>query len=738
MNPPLALSILFALLLAGGAALVFFSWKSSAELARRTRVVLLLLRGAFWLGLALLLLNFGEWETPTTHEQRPWVVLLDRSASMTMPDGKETRAARADAVVSVLREAARAGEIPLRVHPFDVGLQKALGEEETLPTAEGEGTQLLESLGQLLQEYGAGGTDPAGVVVISDGRQTVPERAAVFDATVLRLRARRLAAHVLPVGGGGNLPDVALSVGRRTVTGFAGQDTRIPFAVSLQGLPPQKLRVSLVRENGQVFDTRAVEVEEGKLTHGFFQLRLPPQSCRYRVEVAEVPEEIRRTNNTVSVHAQVLNSQTRVFLAEGAPYWDSKFLAQLLRQQTHMEVRSVHRLSDTRYFRIDSGSAGPVETAERAIFPETLEELMRYDLVVFGKNVDGFLTPARVELLRRYVRDGGGAVLFARGKPESGESSELAVLEPVNWARAGAAAFRLQPTAEGEAAGLFGGALPAADASLWRQLPLLQDARQVESVKPFTRVLAEGVMEGGNERFPLLMVRRHGQGVCGLLNADGVWKWDFFPEARELGNSYEDFWIQLIQWMATYSEFLPGQDFSLRLSSAEGDPGDPVTLTLGYRGELPAPAPRVAVEAGVEKLAELLPAELPDELGRPSWRVSFTPRQPGALRFRVVDPRNGAPSTPEVGYVVRAPQREVDDLSPDGVFLEKLARATQGAVLAQGTLADWARENLVKETAQEQGSTPVWKPHWERAWVALALAGLLAAEWWLRRRQGLA
>ena len=85
-----------------------------------------------------------------------------------------------------------------------------------------------------------------------------------------------------------------------------------------------------------------------------------------------------------------------------------------------MDVHSVHRLSDERYFRIDSGEAAPTETSQ-AIFPETLEELARYDLVIFGKNIDAFLTPSRLDALRSYVRDQGGAVLFARGKPATAE-----------------------------------------------------------------------------------------------------------------------------------------------------------------------------------------------------------------------------------------------------------------------------------------------------------------------------
>jgi len=75
-----------------------------------------------------------------------------------------------------------------------------------------------------------------------------------------------------------------------------------------------------------------------------------------------------------------------------------------------MDVQSVHRLSNDRYFRIDSGDSNNAETAH-PVFPATLDELSRYDLIVFGKNIDPFLTPARAEALRAFVRDRGRAVL---------------------------------------------------------------------------------------------------------------------------------------------------------------------------------------------------------------------------------------------------------------------------------------------------------------------------------------
>jgi uncharacterized membrane protein len=504
--------------------------------------------------------------------------------------------------------------------------------------------------------------------------------------------------------------------------------------VESKGLGLLRPTLTLTDAGGKEIASQTADLADGKPVLVTFEMPCPAESVRWTVGTAVQNGECRPGNNHASVSIRVLTSKTRVFLAEGAPYWDSKFLAQLLRQQKHMDVHSVHRLSDERYFRIDSGEAAPTETAQ-AIFPETLEELSRYDLVIFGKNIDAFLTPSRLDALRAYVRDQGGAVLFARGKPATADVAGLEPLEPVTWANSATADFRFTPNSEGEAAGLFGEALPGVNASVWNSLPTLKDGRGVLAVKPFTRILADGVQGG---KFPALLVRRYGQGVTGLFNGDGLWKWDFYPEARELGNMYEDFWIQLIQWMAAYSEFLPGQDFSVHLSSAQGDVGKPVSIAIAYRGTLPAPAPVLRISREGSAPVEVTPASVPDPSGRPRWQASFSPPDSGIWQIALTDPRPQAPPTPEVELIVPAAPSEQDDLSPDPAFLAALAEVTGGKSISPTNFDTFLKDALHPSAPATLESGAVWKPAWNFAWIALILALFPATEWFLRRRQGLA
>ncbi len=718
------------------------AWRGSKGLSGGMRWLLLTLRLAAIAAALCLLFNPGKWIRPTEASTSPWIILNDVSSSMARPtaDGA-TRASAAAELIHQATARAKSADIPLRVHPFSAKLEAAASDP---PPPNGSASAILPAISQILQDAGASGESLAGVIVLSDGRQTLNSSQADLDAMGLRARSRNVAVHTVVIGADVPPPDLTLIQPRASLTAFAAQPLRVPFALKSTGLSPIRPVVTLRDSTGKEIASLTLELAPGKTVAAAFDVKAPPASTQWTIGTPVIDGEVRAFNNRSSLNIRILESKTRVFLVEGAPYWDSKFLAQLLRQQPHMDVQSIHRLSDQRYFRIDSGENKNQET-DHPVFPNTLDELSRYDLIVFGKNIDPFLTPERAEFLRAYVRDRGGAVLFSRGKPSTASLPALEPLEPVVWAATSAADFRFTPTRDGEAAGLFGQALPAPDASLWASLPTLKDGRQVSMVKPFTRVLAEGVPDlggavstGTSGKFPALLVRRYGQGVTGLVNGDGLWKWDFFPEARELGNCYEDFWTQLIQWMASYSEFLPGQDFSLRLPASRGEIGATLAATISYRGSSPAPQPVILVTDPSGASNKVSPAAIPDPSGRPLWRASFAPDKPGLWNLKLIDPRPGATATPEVLFTVPAPPQETDDLSPDPAFLESLALATGGQALQPARFSAFLESHLIRNPPVTRESGAIWKPSWNSAFIALTIAALFAIEWFIRRRQGLA
>ena len=239
-------------------------------------------------------------------------------------------------------------------------------------------------------------------------------------------------------------------------------------------------------------------------------------------------------------------------------------------------------------------------------------------------------------------------------------------------------------------------------------------------------------------KFPRLMIRRYGQGVTGLVNADGLWKWDFFPEAREQGNMYQEFWIQMIHWMLSYSEFLPGQDYSLNLSASTVKPGTPIAIRMAYRGTDKPGLPQVEITSPeMDEPLRLAPAGLPSADGRLKWGTTFTPDKTGSYQMRLIAAKEGEASLPEATVTVTPPPGEMDELSADREFMRDFSESSGGKLIEADTLEAFLADVLKPQAPEALDRGAEWNSYWMHWFMPVLVLFLLATEWWLRRRNGL-
>jgi len=707
------------------------SWRSSQDAKSPLRLLLITLRALALIALAVFLLNPGAWISKTSEREQLYPIMIDDSTSMaTISDGKSgTRAATATILAQTILNEAETNKVETKLFAFSAD-SRQISDLSELSSA-GEDSNIHRSGASVFTKLQSAGSSPEALFILTDGRQT-----ALSKGTTLALQSRANNAPIYAISIGSDVLKKDLSVvsARKTITAFPQQNLQVTAVVENQNLGNQSITLSLKDSGGKEMATQQLEAEGNKKIIHTFSVKAPEASTRYKLIINQAAGEQSVDNNTSLVNVRILTTKTRVFIAEGAPYWDSKFLAQLLRQQGHMDVHSVHRLSDDRWFRIDSGQSDPTASSDD-VFPDSIEDLSHYDLIIFGKNSEHFLNTKRIELLKGFVRDQGGAILFSRGKPYSGRMRDLEALEPVNWASNSSSKFVFSPTADGQSAGLFGQALPAPESPIWKSLPNLKDAHNVDSVKPFTRVLAEGALPGAKGKFPLLMVRRYGQGVSGLVNADGLWKWDFYPEARELGNMYQEFWTQLIQWMVAYSEFLPGHDYSLHSSNQIVNQLDPVVFSMSYRGASKSPKPSILITADGQDPIKVSAAASTPVGGKPAWKCSFVPEQPGTYLATLIT-GDDSPA-PTLNIEVKAPPTEMDNLNPDPDFLRELCESTGGKLLTSEELPAFLKEQLGSKSKSTMKAEVVWQSSWMQWFMPIIVLLILAAEWWIRRRNGL-
>ena len=731
MNPilPLDQLVLLFLLLAGVG--IWSAWRSSQQCRPALRWLLLTLRLAALTTLLVIALNPGEWKVFRDEETSEWAVLLDSSASMATRDvGGSTRWTQAARIAGRL-DATK--DPTLKFFTFDSELQPVASPKELAADAcRGSQTDLVGALGRLVERYHSSGKRLRGIVVLTDGRQ-IPSRPA--DDVAMEIRATHSPVYPVIMGEAVKTIDLAVSTRRQQYIAFQGQPFTISAHLKCIGLENIQPKVTLLDHAGTVLAEKQVTIGRQPELDVPFEIKAAPAGyTTYRLRVEAWPGESMTANNTAEFAAYALRDKMRVLLVEGTPYWDSKFIAQLLQRQQNVNLSLVYRLSQDRYFSQMDTNLLSADQAWRAL-PDSVEALARYDLIVAGRGFEYFLNRDNISALKEFLLDRGGGLIFTRGKPYAGEQPELEPLEPVSWGPEWSQSYVWQPTVTGEESGLFSEGLPGRNDPIWARLPPLSHAWQATRPKLFAQVLAEGVSQAGgrSNRVPVLVSQRFGRGQVVVVNSDDLWQWDFFPKFEGAGNLYRDFWLHLITWAVVDAEFLPGHDWAMHLSDHVTDAGQPVRVRVASRQPRKDQEPVVRVWQESQMVTEIPVAAVPDKAGEYEGMLSLA--QPGIYRLEASLRSSPQPLVYET-FTIKPPPAEGDDVSPDREWLTGLASATEGAIVAESELPRLfqpppvTEESITLENAQ-------WISAWDSGLWLVVVVALFAIEWVIRRRNGL-
>ncbi|MDO4751636.1 MAG: hypothetical protein Q4A24_05970 [Akkermansia sp.] len=726
IQPVLPWPLLVPLLVALPAVVGWLCVAAGRQLSRGLQWCCVLLSVLTTLCGCLLLLNPGYVEQRPSANAPVWLVGVDTSASMAAPaEDDPTAPSRAQLAAQALQRfsSVRDREIiwlSLAESARAVDSASLLSQE----TPGGAASHVMAGLAAQAESVRRRGRTLAGVVMVTDGRET---NAKSWQALVSRAGASGCPVHVLPLGKTWQAPDLAVHTLHPFVHAYPGVETRIVSTISNTRMGDLQLQVELADAQGNKLSSQTLQLSAGEQKDVSFPLLA--SEGEYVVRVVPQPGESRTDNNATRITVRAVNARIRVFMAEGAPYWDSKFLAQYLRKQEVFDVRSVHRLSEKRFYHINSGDddSAPSESPN---MPTTLEGFSGFDIIVLGKGMEHFFNAESLAALQSYVREQGGILVLARGRCYAGKSEQFAELEPFVWASSGAAECRLLPSRAGTEQGLFGLLLPAAEARVWQELPPLEDVWPVAEVRPRTVVLAQ------SEQLPVLGIMRYGMGAVACINGEGLWKWDFYPEAKQHGNMYHEFWRRFLPWVQTAAEFMPGFDLSLHLERSSVQEGESASCRLSWRGLGRPNALSVQVLSLKDgKMQGEYRAVLRNGGVLPQWECSLGVLPAGEYLLRAVVPGTDT-LAPECRLSVKSLPSESDNLNADPEAAVRVAEATGGLVLS----AEISDDELARIFALPQGvsaTEDVYCPLWNK-WQVLAFMVLcLGTMWFIRRRKGL-
>lgn len=727
----------YALVFGGGLALAWLAYaRVPAAIPSRARAGLTALRAATLVLIAAILLRPVA-QVPREGGPGSLVpVLVDVSRSMRLADGDgPSRLARAQDIIRALQSEIGSA---YRLELLTFGEALALGEVDHL-AATARRSDLNGALIDLSDRHRQ--DRMATVIVLSDGGDTAPEEAALA----------RVGAPVLTVGLGApsGLRDrevLNVTAGEPLLAG-ASVDLSVSAISEGFGREPVELRVSA---NGRPVAVRRVTPSaDGAPVHEVFTVSPAPDSATvYTVEIPVDPGELAPENNRRSVLVPAQTGRRRVLVIEGAPGFEHTFLKRALGSDPGIEVDAVVRKGQndegrpTFYVQAGRARVGALSNG----YPAKRSELFAYDAVIFGNVESDFFTRDQLELTRQFVAERGGGLLVvgARSFERQGLSgTPLDEVLPIDLtdrrgtvARAAAVEGGLAPNT---AALTSDGALhpatrlaAAADENRrrWTALPALASVTMVGGPRPGAQVLAVSAGPGGDVR-PLIAVQRYGQGRAMVFAGEASWRWRMQMPATD--TSYETIWRQLARWITAGAQ-APVAIAPLAPSAA----GVTERLAIAVRNhdyERVGNAEVRVVLTGPDGQARAIgPALSSPPDGR--YRVAARFDQPGVYRVDVTAERGGqrlGSATRQV--LVGGADLEMSQPRLNEAVLRRLAAATGGHYVPAGeagTLAELVRK------APSVSADLETRDLWHNGWSLLAIIGLLATEWLLRRRVGLA
>lgn len=727
MNPFLPVEYIVFLFVAVAALSTYTELRSSRKASPKIRMSITVLRFLALATLAVIALNPSKWHLSRKKPESELAVLLDTSESMKVKDvNAKSRFIYAS---DIARKIAKSVD-NVRIYPFSDSLSPPLSSEKDLTALKPEGTatNISKSGSGLLKEFSGNGKKLGGIVILSDGRETSGIAKKHFP---IMARSRNIPLYGICAGGRVLEKNITLKPMRTHYTVFKGETQKITCSLTNKNMGAVKTVVEILNTAGKKLKTREVELMNDKSATVDFNLKIEkPGIYNLILRTPRILGEKSYSDNKTPLTLNVIDEKLKILMVEGRPFWDSKFLSQLFRRNASIDFTDVYRLTSKRFFMTEENSES--HESERVIFPDSIEEIAKYNIIIFGKGAEFFMDEKRISILKHYIRDYGGAIIFARGKPYSGSWNGFKSFEPVRWAETLAGEFKLTPSKAGVKSGLFGEMLPSENDILWDELPPVEKLYRCPDLKSFSEVLMSAGSPARKRDIPVLIKRKYGNGIVIAVNGEGMWKWDFFPLHGKTADFYRKFWIQLVFWAVKYSDFLPNREYSLFISANRSMPDERIIVQINTKSKDAAVAGATLNITENDKLVkEIAPAPYSPK----TLRAMFSLHNPGRYRITLNIPGKTINDIFAV-LNVTAPQSEKKILSADREHLESLLNQGGGKIYSVDELMKILKNKtdqpeLVNNSDRKLIST------WNTWWMLVMLLGFFAAECYLRRRNGM-
>ena len=539
-------------------------------LSQRFRVLLIGLRIFAALVLLICLLEPVLIERKDITPPTNLLVLADTSQSMQLKDVELAGqpSTRLDLVNRVLFHPASrflptlTDQFDVHLYRFDKQSSQFSREIGSLDSAGGL-TDIATSISDAVKEWR--GQLLAGIVLLTDGAHNAST--SVVD------RVTETEIPIYAVGVGDPTPPRDLKLSRVEVSPIVYTDHNAPIRVTLNhtGYSGSQIRVSLMMDN-QAVDTVPITLTDEPTQTVEFALNPQEEGTfQYVVSVPVLEGELTPENNTRAFPLKVVQTKLHLLYIEGQPGWEYAFLKRTLERDPNIDStcvilssKSSNQLRGTLLARYDRYYPQTTQPTRRYRVPETLEDLLLYDILIIGNLRSNTLTKQQRTAIVNFVEREGKAAIFLGGRYSLGRDgfrkTELAALLPViippNGCYVRDEDFSLQLTQQGMYHPITRLAETQAKVeALWRDLPPLPRRLGGFELKGGATTLAGFYSDRNQTTLPVMIFQRSGLGKSLLIAAEGLWNWGFGVwNFKDEDDTYPRFWGQTIRWMSTRTD----------------------------------------------------------------------------------------------------------------------------------------------------------------------------------------
>jgi uncharacterized membrane protein len=734
---PIAAATLIGIVAVVAAVAAFTYTRVGGKATARDRVVLAALRVLALAVVAFALLRPTLLVSNVVPHQNYVGVLIDDSRSMNITDTGEPRHTAVTANFSKDSPLLKALEEKFQLRYFSFSSTAGRVNDAGVLTYSGEHTRIAPALDRAREELAP--VPLSGLVVLSDGADN---SATGLTESLLSLKAAQIPVYA--VGLGLEKYDHDVELGRVTTPRqvLKGASVVVDLLVTQTGYSGQTVKVVVEDEGRIVGDTDVKFTSDGEpvpVRVRFMAEKGGPRRFTFRVPAQS--NELVLENNEQTALIDVRDEKRKVLYFEGEPRWELAFMRRALEKDENVQLVVLLRSAENKYWR------GSIDSAQELThgFPRTREELFKYQGLVLGSVEASAFTHEQLRMIADFAGERGGGVMVLGGRHSLAEGgwagTPVADVLPIEMETSGRVdtlyfdSLKVEPTRAGLAHPVTQIA-PTEQASVaqWARMPRITTVNHVNTLKPGATALLDGkaLRQGGDQ--PVLAFQRYGAGLAVALVAQDTWLWKMGYEVPVEDQTHITFWRQLLRWMVNNS---PDQ-VAITLPADRAPPAEPLRVLAYVDDESFIRINNSSVIAHVTS-----PGGATQDVAL-EWTVendgeyegTFTPDELGLYRIEVDATRGSATTKSRPAFIDVATSRsEYFGSQLNAALLKRIASETGGRYYTPQDVSTLPEDLSITG----RGSTVVEeKELWDMPILLLLLLTLMGAEWFYRRRKGLA